>query len=937
MRPGCARLWASAALSVLATTVAFAQPAVETAKKDETVTLERYVVTGSLLPKTEGETFIPVTIYSSLKLLQMGAATPIEGLRSLPSFFGATNTELDSNGGSGTATVNLRGLGGTLTLINGRRAGANANSGFTDLNVIPIDAIQTIDILKDGAGSVYGADALAGVVNVVLKKKWIGTQVRAGYGISSEGDARQWDTSVAIGRAFNDNKGYVTVVASYSDKDTLYARDRQLSGNADGRPFGGLNGGSPTFAGHIGSAGGGLILNSNLDFGRAPADYHAFNPSTESYNFRELSPSIPGQIRKLVHFATGYELFGRRLESYAEFDWGNQFTANGLAPAPFALNSTAARNSVYNPWGQGNTVPGNTVRYRGTDTGNRLTEFDKTDYRAVLGIKGEFDNGWAYDSAYMKSHEIRTLTEKNGVFNSAINAAVTAGQFNPFARAGSTGTFNGHSWDNHAALTAALASGKKPIDDTLESYDLKLFGPAMTLPAGPVNVALGYEWRYTHSTFNPDAVYFAGDLLGYNSSNPFDASSNNNAFYGEVSVPLISPANAVPFIRELSITGNIRYDVAKVRDNLTQAGRSFGSDTKRVGLRYQPLADVVLRATYGTGFRVPSLAQLYAAPGDGFPTLIDPLRFPIGQQTDVLAQGNPDLDPETSVSKGLGVIYSPHAVPGLNFTVDYYRTKLGGLITDGAQFILNQNAATQGPGFVYGNPATINPNALYADRIHRNPLTGELDDQTGPAIDSTNLNVSERLAEGIDYSVSYRQPKNDWGQLTHTLEFNQVLKWELVPEVGSPARDYKGHFVDPASDAIAPGSIPEWKGFYNLLWEKGPWTVSFTMNYINRIQDDPNAQLTDANGHYAYLDTATGNLVPTDDISMERYVTFDVTATYAFKTDNKWLRGTEIRVGVQNIGNEPPPFSAGAFNDNYDTSLYNIRGRYFQFGVTRKF
>jgi iron complex outermembrane receptor protein len=336
---------------------------------------------------------------------------------------------------------------------------------------------------------------------------------------------------------------------------------------------------------------------------------------------------------------------------------------------------------------------------------------------------------------------------------------------------------------------------------------------------------------------------------------------------------------------------------------------------------------------------VPSLNALYDAPGDNNPTLIDPLRFPIGQQTTVTTGGNPNLDPETSVSRSAGFIYSPKSVPGLNITVDYYKTKLGGLITDGAQFILNQNAATQGAGFpqvVPGVSVVTNPNALYAGLITRDPVTGQLDD-TISAINSTNLNVSERLAEGIDYTFSYRQAKETWGQLTHTLEFNQVLKWDLIPEAGSPARSYKGQFVDPSSDAIAPGSIPEWKGYYNLLWEKDSWTVSLTANYVDTIQDDPNAQYTDANGHFAYLDTKTGLDVPTDDISMERYVTFDVSAKYAFKSNNKWLKGTEVSLTIINIADEPPPFSAGAFNDNYDTSMYSTRGRFFGLSVIRKF
>lgn len=921
--------------------LAFGQAASSTEdKQGETLKLDKFVVTGSLLPASQGETFIPVTSYSSTKLLQLGAATPIEGLRTLPSFFGATSTELDSNGGSGAATVNLRGLGGTLTLVNGRRA-----FDFADLNLIPIDAVQSIDILKDGAGSVYGADALAGVVNVVLKKKWIGTQLRAGYGISSRNDAQQWDLSLSHGQTFDKEKGYITMVLAYADKKSLYARDRELSANADGRPFGGLNGGSPTFAGHVGAAAGGLMLNNGLQYPQSPSDYHNFNPSTESFNFRLFSPTIPGQERKLAHLAAGYELFGKQVEAYWEFDWAHQLTNNGLAPAPFTMPNTTARNSVYNPWGAGNTIPGNTVRYRPTDVDIRRSIFDKTTWRTVLGLQGKLKNGWSYDTAYHRMHEDLIQTEKNGILRSAIVAETDAGRFNPFALTGSKGTFNGKSWDNTKAISASLASGKKPTEDLLQTYDFKLFGPTFDLPAGPVNLAVGYEWRKLHLTYSPDAIYFSGDLLGFNAGNPFDASSENDAFFGELEVPLISRNNSLSLAKSLTLTGNIRFDNAQVQDNLTGDGRSFGSYTKRIGLRYEASDELTLRSTYGTGFRVPSLGSLYAAPGDNFPTLIDPLRFPIGQQTNTSTSGNPNLDPETSVSRSAGFVYSPKWAPGLNITVDYYRTKLSGLITDGAQFLLNQNAATQGTGYPIitrdgaGNITSVvtNPNALFADRILRDPTSGSLDDSNGPAVDSSYLNVAERVAKGIDYTISYRQRKKAWGQLTHTLEFNQVLGWQLIAAPGSPVQEWKGRFVDPSSNAIAPGSIPEWKGYYNLLWEKGPWTASVTVNYIHSVLDDPDAQLLDANGHFAFLDTKTGNLIPTDDISMERYVTFDLTVAYDFQSENKWLKGTEIRLGVQNIGDEPPPFSAGAFNDNYDTSSYNIRGRFFQLGVTKKF
>jgi iron complex outermembrane receptor protein len=214
-------------------------------------TTERVVVTGSYIPTAETESALPVTVYTSTVLQKQGANTPVEGLRQLPSFVGNASTENDSNGGNGSAFINLRALGqiNTLTLINGRRAFATNN-----VNIIPIGALSRSEVLKEGASAIYGSDAVAGVVNFILlngpgEAPYEGAEVDFLYGNTTDTDSRVLQTYIRGGVATD--KVAIAAAAQYYDRDGLFSRDRDISASADRRFLGGNNGGSPTFAGRV--------------------------------------------------------------------------------------------------------------------------------------------------------------------------------------------------------------------------------------------------------------------------------------------------------------------------------------------------------------------------------------------------------------------------------------------------------------------------------------------------------------------------------------------------------------------------------------------------------------------------------------------------------------------------------------------------------------
>ena len=332
-------------------------------------------------------------------------------------------------------------------------------------------------------------------------------------------------------------------------------------------------------------------------------------------------------------------------------------------------------------------------------------------------------------------------------------------------------------------------------------------------------------------------------------------------------------------------------------------------------MQWNPHEDLLIRATWGTGFRLPSLTQLFQARATSNPSLRDPLGFAIANQTQITTGGNPNLSPEKAKTYSAGFVYSPKALSGLSLTADYYYGTIEGLVGEGSQYILDINAAGQGSGFVRGNPASINPNAPFASLITRS-ATGSV-----VTITSGRYNISARETTGVDWAVTYVWPRNEWGRFTSKIEGNTALTWDLTPLPGQPKLNFLGTYIDVSNNAISPGSIPKTKGFLSQMWDKGNWTVVATANYISPLEDDPRFTL--------------GNRART----IESWTTFDVNVEYRYNGGTGWrrrLNNTTIRVGGSNILDRNAPFAAGAFNDSYDVTTHSDRGRFLYVQLTKK-
>jgi iron complex outermembrane receptor protein len=978
-------------------------------------TAERVIVTGTYIPTAEAESALPVTVYTAEVLQKAGANNPVEGLRQLPSFVGNASTENDSNGGNGSAGINLRGIGqqNTLILINGRRAFLGiGNNGAPDINAISIGAISRTEVLKDGASAIYGSDAVAGVVNFVMldgpgEKPYEGAELYALYGNTTDTDAHVRQVYVRGGVTGLDGKVSIAASGEYYSRANLFSRDRPkvaLSGNLTNQPtgmgWGGLNANSQTYSGRVAILAGGssvglatgqrtlINLSNNAP---TPASYRSFTLGIDpdQFNFRAFTPAIPAQEMS-KYFVTGrYKIFGEGLQLYGDIMYSNVKQDNGLAGSPFAVAGADAQASPFNPFGQNLS----NVRYRTvTELGLRRSFFDHDYYRYTAGINGDFtikDNGFisrfGYDSGFVYERYDEQRIDAGDAQFTPLAAEIAAGNFDPFIgqaapTAGTAPTYAPGSlvstgsapYDNRAAALRASYLGHSFFFEHDFLYDAKINGHLFPgLWNGGIDVALGYEHRELRQHSVPDPVQANGDQLGFNQAPNFKTKQEVDSYFGEVGIPIITSTMNIPFVRSLDFQFAYRFEKFDDQDSYIKTNRSSfdNGGTPRLTLRYQPIADITLRASWGQSFLSPNPIQLFLPVTQNFPVVFDPrnpgatpgtfspatLQPPSG----VWQAGSTILVPEETDSYTAGIVWTPKFLPGFTMTVDWYQLYTTNLLlpaANAAQILLTTETLDPdgcGNGFV-GDPD-----------CQGGPANGITRDTDGSllAIDADISNAGKRLVQGVDVTAVYELPTEHWGKFTWSGGYNHFFTWKAQPGVG-PSHNFLGDFS--AAFPLAPGSIPFNKAFLRQEWEWRHWDFIATGNYISDFEDDP----TFIGTRGADTQVAIGGPGSDPVFFLHRrvtsYITLDMQLSYewvkpaveapptyakdakdsknvmqtAADTSTIWQRmlwGTKLTVGVNNAFDRYPPSVIGAFNDNYDTSLYSIRNRYWYVSLTKKF
>ena len=1005
---------------------------------------ERVIVTGSNIPTAQEQASIPVTTYTAQWLQKSGANTPIEGVRQLPTFVGNAATENDSNGGDGTAQINLRGLGpeNTLVLMNGRRLGGGASFLGPDVNLIPISAIQKVDILKDGASAIYGSDAVAGVVNFMMWNDirdygpiYEGAEFEVRYGTTTDTDANQRSAWIRGGVTGMDGKVTIFAAAEYYNRAQLDSADRFIAQTGDTSNgdlpslnpplgilplnLGGLNNNSPTFAGRVSTDTlGQLVLNDLSNFAPTPASYRRFEPDDPGpgeflpgqdpsrFNFRAFTPAIP-RIEKAMTYVTGrYKIFGDALQVYGDMLYTHFVQRNGLAGSPFTLGADdtgsdptlTVASSPFNPFGEDLA----SVRYRlQQELGNRLSTFDRDFWRWVIAVKGDIDfadnafiSHFGYDAGMVyERFEEQEIDEGDATFTKIVDHVV-AGTFNPFIGQNAPpvgvapiyvdGVQVGTApYDNITAAQESSYIGHSFFRNKIFTWDVTLNAHLLpNLWNGGVDVAGGYVHTYRQDQQIGDPVQAAGDQLGFNAVPNAKFQQVINAWFGEIKIPFVTSTMNVPFVNYFEIDYAFRYEEFTDHD-LTNPdpgkpdnvsfphafGRFDNGGDHRVTAGWRPIPDLLLRGTYGTSFRSPTPANLFFPTFQNFPVTFDPVKRRTEQVPEgVWVRGNPALQPEETTNWTAGLVYSPKFVPGFTVTADWYQIYTTNQIVTGedfAQILLNQGVVDP-DGFGNGSGTIDGPGGTGL---------GVTRDSFGNAlgIDSTPGNAGVRFVQGIDVNANYELPTTNFGKFTFTLGYNHFFTWKASAGPGLPFNDFRGNYNN-GTLPLAPGAIPFNKGFVRLEWEYklGPGILDFVAqgNYISDFLDDPSFI---ANNELISEPTEAQRWSLSRRVA--EYTTLDLQASYecvrpppveapvpgyskegkdfksplgkqpvepvtAVETGSFWQRmlwGTKVTAGVVNAFDRQPPTVLGAFNDNYDTSLYSIRNRFWYVALSKKF
>jgi iron complex outermembrane receptor protein len=839
-------------------------------------------VTGSRIRRSHFLGSAPVDILSSPDIELSGAQTIGDLLRYVPAVSGNSTSTAISNGGDGTATVTLRGLpaSSTLVLINGRRVANDGLAGESiDLNSISPAAVERIEILKDGASAIYGSDAIAGVVNIIMKKDFYGLLLEQFYGSSSRNDAGTTTTTLQYGSGFRNGSFFLS--ASHFDQNEINARDRSVSRSADGRFRGGADlRSSATPSARVTLPDGQTVIRD--------AESGEFRPVTDAdlFDFPQFTSSLVPSERSSVYTSIGYDaselvsvtLEGSYTETNAEAD---------LAPTPIftafeQVPLNIAADNLYNPFG----VDIEDARRRVVELPSRKQQNESNVERLALIVEG-LHGGWSWELSYAWSR-----SEASETANSLINAdnlrrglgpasecpANLADDCVPVNLFGLPGSID------EAQREFLQVSGKVDGESELSSYSLAATRPLWEVPFGQVEFAFGMEYREEETIKKPGRLLASLGTIG---------GTNFERTAGDRDVFEIYAESITPLWHNPDHTQQIDLELAARLSDYSD----FGDTTNpKVGLRYQVNPDWLFRTTYSEGFRAPTLNELYQGNTENQAFITDPCAQsanvgvlpgcevgadPTRTQFLTVSGGNRKLGSEESNSYGVGLVWTPQQLPGLTASVDYFDIETSDVVSSSAQFIVDQNARF----------------LRFKDRVDR--------DEQGNLrlVTATNLNVGKRQVKGADFSLNYHLPERTWGQFSAALNVAWIDEYTLQATSGAPTEDLAGTFRDPASDGQ--GAIPEWKGTLGVQWARNRWRGSYDVHFVSRLKE----------------------VIPNTGIkrSIDEWQVHDVQLSYLFKVAN----GLRLAMGVDNLLDEAAPFSASAFNDNIDGRTHDLKGRFW--------
>ena len=895
--------------------------------KDKAVKLDTFEVTGSRLTPPDFEGAMPVNVYTSVELSRTPAMTVNNFLRTIPTSFGVGNIdESFVNGGNGRAFIGLRGLP-TLTLVNGRRTTTG------DLNAVPLGAVERIEILKDGNGAVYGADAVGGVINIITKRKFEGLQIDASYQNVTDKDISRRRFEAVWGSA--NDRGSIVMGVTYFKQNDLFSRDRDFITETSDRSFGATSG-TPNPGKFNLSAAQALALLGKTQTGTVsyrvlptltvatgPGSFRAGqyglgpDATSDRFPYALYTPAVRPATRYNTFMSADYRLFkdSKAATFYTDIFYMRSYSQAGLAPSPAGFRSSATlANDFRIPanyhWMQ-KIFPGTTTDitswdYRFLDLGPRLDDTRFDDFAIAVGLKGDITERLAYDVSWYWNRNEQFDTERNGINRERLRVMLQGGgpftgarSFNPF-----TNPFDSNVVSQDAEMLDYLKLEPRTFRDTttvVTNSQLKF--KAFELPAGWVEAVAGMESRHERFKRTPDLAKQQADGSGWNSTSAFAQDFKIHSYFAEAVVPLLKDA---PFARHLAL------GLAARREEFSHLPEP--ATVIRAYLRNQVNRELTLRLSYSEGYTAPQPIALDPSSAQSFPNVFMPWLGATDQTAQgVLLVGNSKLKPTESKSVNLGAIWAPKAVKGLTFQLDYYQIKQSNIIVQDAQVYIDTFYANGGIKPGPGGTFIVNPAAPFGDRITID-ADGSVTGIPGYIITVAPVNtenIANLTAQAIDAEVNYTHETAHWGKFHYRLNLTNTRKFEIEKIPGLLTSEYVDKYTP--NDAIGPGSAPSWKGFAEANWDFKNLFATLKFNWTNSYNEDP-----DGGQNFS--------------TKLKAFKTLDLTVGYTYPQT-----GTTVRLGVENAFNTFPSQAESSFADKYDRSAANILGRMFNVSVTQRF
>ena len=899
------------------------------------------VVTGSRIQRQDYESESPLATVSAEAIQATGRLNTEGVLNTLPQVVPGFSAN-SNNPADGTATVDLRGLGPTrtLVLVNGRRLNPSVNTGAVDLNNVPSRLIKRIEVVTGGASAVYGSDALAGVVNFILKDDFQGVDLGTQVSQSAQNDGREKQVDLLVGGNFADDRGNMTAYASWYDRAQVLQAARDYTRinfatspsargsatgvagrfdvqptdfftNANGDPIGSRavnpNGSVRPFIGLIPEANDGL----------APpgvGDRYNFNPVNNL-----LTPAERVTIGALGHFDVSDSV-----RAYTELLYVDSKDAQQLAPTPATglhvlptspLLSQSAHDLLASRINAATGLPSDPnlpaiFRRRMVEVGARNQQDSSKLQQITLGFKGDLPlAGWKFDAYYQYGRTEFTTFTRNDVSRSRLEAAINGcpADFARFVPGCVPADIFGANNMSQAAADFVRLNFSDELVFERQLVDASVNGNLFALPAGDVGFAAGVEWRQDQSDFTPDQAKDRGDILGFNAAHPIAGEFNVKEVFVEGFVPILADK---PLAQKLDLSLGARASDYSSVGNVT---------SYKAGLNWAPSHALTFRTMFQAATRAPSVFELFQAGDQSFPFYTDPCEGATdptvaafcrrqgvshpdtfvqpNAQVESFSFGNPKLKQESSDTITAGFVVKPQSIETLQLSVDYWHIKVDDYINalaGGVQGIINNCFAANDLASSACFSSQLNKPLIFRDE------TGEL------KVNIPLVNTSKLTTSGVDLQVDYGVPFA-FARGRDRLNVNLLLSY--LKSYVLDSIDYAGS----SGAANISDSFPRFKANARLSYGWGPVDVTWNVQYIDAMLNQELLPAFQDPGPYA---------------SPGARVYQDVSALW-HATDK-----FEVALGVRNLTNRKPPQLDFGIDQNTDPSTYDMLGRAY-FGSFR--